>query len=1384
MVKSYLSITLFVSSLLIAQNGKITGEVNNKSDNSPLLGANIILENTGFGSATDSDGRYEIEAPQGDYNLIVSYIGFETLERKISIKSNQTITVNLELIPEAIELETYVVTASRRRERIEDAPAAISVISQAQIRRESNANLGDYIKGVKGIDFTQSGIDSYNMTARGFNSSLSSRLLTLMDGRMANVPSLRLTAYNVIPVTFDDVEQIEVVLGPASALYGPNAHSGVLNIVTSSPLNTQGTSLSVQGGMLNQADTDLFKKMNFRTAHKYKNFGVKFSSVVLAGQDWEHYNPDEFEGHDPAFIGRPNLINDGVDQLSRNNPTNVGEEGSIFTRDMLDIVEGSNPSWVGLKWADNIAQNEFFGEPGSPKITQEMIDVAATDPFNRYFLSDDITLWGVTKDKLGWAYADGIDNDGNGAIDNNIDMGIDDGMEVWWDGIDNDGDGLIDEGDEKGSDWLNRFGSFTSGTGGQKQGLGDYKYDAEGNIIFDTNNNGIYDDQLGSDGLDNDNDWAPFMDPITGDLWGVPNEPYIDSNGDGDYDVGEVYGDSIYIDFVGWILGLSDWGLDGVEALDSNGDGDYDDPGDIPPDADGTEGNGKWDGDEFTDLNGNGIWDEYDNLDLDGNGKASPGEYNVDEWGEGDFKMNYGNLPNIYKDANNDGISDYPDFRVRNIRYNFRADWEPSPDFSMIFSHGYAWARNINITGIARYLADGWIYRYYQTRTRWKNFFLQTYLNTSYSGHPETPTRNLATGSVIFDRSKKFSAQLQHANEFKNGKIRFVWGMDYFLTMPDTRGTILSDKNRSDLRDNNGNGEAGSPYIFNDRNDDTWYTKGEKYSSWSTDDQNQTQFATPLDSIGIDPSGKTIYDDKVFGAIKDGLDNDGDSDDYMDLNGNNIPDYVDSNGNGSFELGEQVEPGVRWLGNQNFIVYADGEDNDGDGRIDENIDEGIDEASEDNRYIVNEFGLYYQLNWKLNPKWEFIQATRLDAHDRLTNIIDFNNQAYGSNYSPFKWDFNFDKTNGLQVSPKIGIVHKPRENQNFRLTWATAFNTPSNQALFLDIFVTRVAIFKVYARGAGGGYVFPRDEKGRASYFSVPDADSTAGTYYSYNSDNQILFYPSTDPRIDGFYGNKVMDLPELEAEKVSSWEFGYKGRINQRLFGSLDVYTSHYSSFVSPVTFITPIVLRKSVLETDYNGDGVINNIDDVVDNDLIADQEDYDASFDNWRNFGNIQGITALKKDRSFTPPVVVGYVNYGEVDMWGLDGSLTYFFNLELSMEVTYSHLGMTEFFNPITKNKDPINAPRHKASMKIQYNPNKWPISVGLNGRYVDGFNWSSGIYYGDIKPYTIFDLHAGYEINEKVKVNLTLNNILNHKHVEIIGGPSLGRIALLRLTTNL
>ena len=1362
----------------------IKGIVKDSTNNSPLIGANVIIDGTSFGAATDSEGKYLIKVEtKGDYKVSVSYMGYKKSWKNITLNSDE-IFLEINMDREAIKMETYVVTASRRRERVEDAPAAISVISKTEIRRESNTNLGDYLKGTKGIDFTQSGIDSYNMTARGFNSSFSSRLLTLTDGRMANVPSLRLTAYNVIPVSFEDVEQIEVVLGPSSALYGPNAHSGVLNIVTSSPLRNTGTSINVQGGMLSQDNTDLLKKMTFRTAHKFGNFGFKVSGVALSGQDWTHVNEDEYEGHDPAFIGRPNLKQDRLDRGGRLALEN--DNNPIFSSSMIEHVDGADESWVGYYWGDYISANG--GETGSPVITEEMVQEASSDQFNRYTLDNGMVLWYVTADKIGNYYADGIDNDGDGYVDEQIDIGIDDEEEAWVDGIDNDGDGHIDELDELGSAWLDRFGvetdldNLTAVTTNysnpdstwsivdlaHKFGFGDYTYDSNGNLVFDSNGNGVYNDNWGSNGLDDDNDWGLYKDDI-GNAYDVPYEPFIDLNGNGvfDYDVREGYAD------VFGTLVLLDFGLDGIPAVDNNGDGDFDDPGDIPPDSDGTEGNGVWDGETFENLNNNTtiidgesveVWDVFTNNDLDGNGAPSPGENGVDEFDEKDFKINYGDLSSIYKDANNDGINDFPEFNVRNYRYDLRMDWEPSNDLTFSLSHGYAWARNINITGIARYLADGWVYRYYQAKTRYKNLFFQAYLNSSYSGDLERPTRNLATGSTIFDRSKKFSAQLQHLNEWMNGDLRFVWGLDYFLTLPDTRGTILSDKNLLDRRDNNGNGEAGSPYVFDDKNDNTWYDDGEGYSRWDTD--NLTQFGSP--------NGAST-DDSVLGAIADKIDNDSDSDDYVDLNGNGFPDYVDENNNNQYDLGEQIEPGVKWLGGNNFYVYANGLDDDKDGKIDENIDEGIDEASEDNRYTVNEFGFYYQLNWKLNQKLELIQATRLDIHDRLTKFIEFNNQDYGSGYSPFNWNLNLDQKQGLQLSPKVGLAYKPKENQNFRLTWATAFNTPTNQALFLDIFVTRVSVFKVYARGADGGYVFPRDDQGNPYYYKPYE-----GVYSPLDTSNSILFYPSTDPKIEGFYGQEVNDLPELEPEIVKSWEFGYKGRLNQRLFGTFDLYTSNYSSFVSPVTFITPIVVEKSVLETDYDGDGIVNRIEDVVDNN-ISDNSDYDESFNHWRNY--IEGVTAMDTIPGYTPPVVVGYINYGNVNIWGFDASLTALINLEWSLDLTYSYLGMTEFLNPITNALDPINAPRHKGGMKLQYNPRKYPFTASLNGRYVDGFKWSSGIYFGDIKSYAVLDLHLGYEINDMLKANFSVSNLFNHKHTEIIGGPSIGRVAILRLTTS-
>jgi len=1215
MIKSIpLLFLLTLSNQLAAQTGVITGKITDVENGEPLIGANVLVKGTSMGAASDIDGNYTImNVPVGAITIQATYIGYEEQIQDVTLTLGRTLVVNIGLVREAIQMQTYVVTASRRRERVEDAPAAISVITQKEIRRESNTNLGDYLKQVKGVDFTQSGVDSYNLSARGFNSSFSSRLLTLTDGRMANIPSLRLIAYNVIPVSFEDVKQFEVVLGPSSALYGPNAHSGVLNIITSTPRESVGTTVNIQGGSLSQRD-GYVRKLTFRHASVFKDLGFKVSAVAFNANDWEHFNDDEYEGHDPAFLGRNRLLHNGVDDVGLV-PKSTAEDGNPrFTEEMLiDILDGEianngiddngngfideNLDWAGLYYRDGI--DEWFPmgtEEGSPVITQEMVDASANDSYNRYTLDNGTVLWGITDEVIGRAYSDGLDNNGDGRIDEGIDAGIDDLTENWYDGFDNDNDGLIDEKDEVGSRWLNRFGSYQTGTPNEDStnwsgfGFGDYEYDSEGNLLFDTN-------------------------------------------------------------------------LDGVFG------------------------------------------------------------------GEGDFIPKYSaNYSRFESDANDDGVDDYPDFSVKNYRYDARIDYNPNDDFTLSLSHGYAYARNINITGIARYLADGWVYKYWHGRLRYKNFFLQSYLNTSFSGPSDKPTRNLATGGIISDRSAKWSTQFQHAMELLNGNFRFVWGIDYFLTMPDTRGTILSDNKLVDRRDNNSNGEGLSPISYSDFNDNLLYDAGEPFNVWSNDST-----------------------DQVFGAIRDGVDNDGDSDDYEDLNDNGQPD--------------PGEPGVNGVG----MVIADGIDNDGDGKVDENIDEGIDEGSEDNRYVVNELGLYYQLNWKLTDKFELVQATRFDAHDRLTNLIKFNNS--NRDYNPMNWDFNYGEKDGLQVSPKIGLIWRPRENQNLRLTYAQAFNTPSNQALFLDIFVTRVVTFKVYARGADGGYIFPRTADSTNQIYWKDPYDAFALNVY--NPETHLFFYPSADPKIEGYFKNEVKDREGIYPEVVQTLELGYKGRITPKLYGTMDLFGSHFNSFVSAITFLTPIVVRKEALTKDWNEDGIKNE-----DPGNIVDDDDLETSFDHWREF--IDGVAALDTTSGQNPPVVVGYVNYGEVNMGGMDMSLTWFLNREWTFGMNYSYLSISQFFNPITGAPDPINAPKHKGGVKLQYNPRKYDFNGTLNVRYVDSFPWSSGIYYGNISAYFISDLHTTYKFNDHLSAMLTVNNILDFRHTEIMGGPALGRSIILRL----
>ncbi len=297
---------LFTSVSFAAET--LHGVILDTSNDKPLIGATIRMGKTDGSTAameamTDSEGKYEIsDLSSGTYDLIITFIGFKSeVLKKIVIVDGANNEINISLIPSAINLDAVSVTASRRKEKLLDAPASVSVVTSDQIREQAALTPTDHIKGLPAVDIAKTGLNQSNVVVRGFNNIFSGAMLVMTDNRIARVPSLRFNAYNFIATTNEDIERIEVVSGPGSALYGPNSANGVMHIMTRSPFNSQGTTVTLGGG---ERSVGLG---SFRHAGVLnEKVGYKISGQYYQGSDWEHHEsqePDSIRLFRPTFEG-------------------------------------------------------------------------------------------------------------------------------------------------------------------------------------------------------------------------------------------------------------------------------------------------------------------------------------------------------------------------------------------------------------------------------------------------------------------------------------------------------------------------------------------------------------------------------------------------------------------------------------------------------------------------------------------------------------------------------------------------------------------------------------------------------------------------------------------------------------------------------------------------------------------------------------------------------------------------------------------------------------------------------------------------------------------------------------------------------------------------
>jgi iron complex outermembrane receptor protein len=261
----------------------VSGRLLNES-NEPLIGASIMVESTTKGVSSDTEGYFEIltELPF-PITLIFSYVGYKNLELEVNAPTSNLIVI----LKQGLLLnEEVVITASRRREKIQEAPSSISVITAKQMEASPNDNpLRNLIKE-PGVIIQQQTAGRINIHLRGDDGlvygSASYPMLDYMPLALSGDFFQNLGT----PVNNIDLDRIEVVRGPGSALYGPGVTAGIIHFISKSAIDKPGSTFELLGGELSTYG------ISIRHATKVsEKFGFKINAFYKRGGEFT-LNPD------------------------------------------------------------------------------------------------------------------------------------------------------------------------------------------------------------------------------------------------------------------------------------------------------------------------------------------------------------------------------------------------------------------------------------------------------------------------------------------------------------------------------------------------------------------------------------------------------------------------------------------------------------------------------------------------------------------------------------------------------------------------------------------------------------------------------------------------------------------------------------------------------------------------------------------------------------------------------------------------------------------------------------------------------------------------------------------------------------------------------------
>ena len=328
----------------IAQTSTLSGTVTDNINNEPLAGVTVSLKGTSVGTSTNEKGRFTLVTTQKPpFSIVVTYIGYKTLEQEVN---GSLSGLNFSLEAQAILGQEVVIAASRTPERILESPVSIERVSAAAIRETAAPSFYDALSNLKGVESSAQSLTFRSINTRGFNSNGNVRFNQYIDGMDNQAPGLNFSVGNVVGISELDIDNVELLPGASSALYGAGGINGTMLMTSKNPFIYQGLSFQFKKGAnhINDPlqDSRGFEDVSFRYAKAWNNkFAIKINTSFLQAADWQAGNFSNFDR-----VSRTGKTGDRSSDPNYDGINSYGDEVSQNMRNVANAVQSATRTGI------------------------------------------------------------------------------------------------------------------------------------------------------------------------------------------------------------------------------------------------------------------------------------------------------------------------------------------------------------------------------------------------------------------------------------------------------------------------------------------------------------------------------------------------------------------------------------------------------------------------------------------------------------------------------------------------------------------------------------------------------------------------------------------------------------------------------------------------------------------------------------------------------------------------------------------------------------------------------------------------------------------------------------------------------------------------------